>query len=75
MVEKNIPFSKSDLAALARSSAGQALFAKLQHTNDAQLLRAMSLAASGDMAGAGAILTPLLSDPKIRALVEQLGGQ
>ena len=75
MAEKNIPFSKSDLAALARSSAGQELFARLQKTNDAQLRRAMSLAASGDMAGAGAILTPLLSDPKIRALVEQLGGQ
>lgn len=75
MAEKNIPFSKSDMAALARSSAGQALFTKLQQTNDAQLRRAMTLAASGDMAGAGAILAPLLSDPKIRALVEQLGGQ
>ena len=75
MAEKNIPFSKSDMAALARSSAGQALFTKLQQTNDAQLRRAMALAASGDMAGAGAILAPLLSDPKIRALVEQLGGQ
>ena len=75
MAEKNIPFSKSDLTALARSSAGQELFNTLQQTNDAQLRRAMSLAASGDMAGAGAILAPLLSDPKIRALVEQLGGQ
>ena len=74
MAEKNIPFSKSDLTALARSTAGQELFAKLQQTNDAQLRRAMTLAASGDMAGAGAILAPLLSDPKIRALVEQLGG-
>ena len=74
MAEKNIPFSKSDLAALARSSTGQALFAKLQQTDEAQLKRAMTLAASGDMAGAGAILTPLLSDPSIRAMVEQLGG-
>ena len=75
MAEKNIPFSKSNLTALARSTAGQELFAKLQQTNDAQLRRAMSLAASGDMNGAGAILAPLLADPNIRSMVEKLGGQ
>ena len=75
MAEKNIPFSKSDMAALARSSAGQALFTKLQQTNDAQLRRAMALAASGDMNGAGAVLAPLLADPNIRSMVEKLGGQ
>ena len=41
MAEKNIPFSKSDLAALARSSAGQELYAKLQQTDETQLRRAM----------------------------------
>ena len=75
MAEKNIPFSKSDMAALARSPAGQALYAQLQQRNEADLRRAMSLAASGDMNGAGAILAPLLSDPAIRAMVENLGGQ
>ena len=75
MAEKNVPFSRSDLTALAKSPAGQALFIQLQQTNDAQLRRAMTLAASGDMAGAGAILAPLLSDPKIRQMVENLGGQ
>ena len=75
MAEKNVPFSKSDLAALARSPAGQALYAQLQQRNEADLRRAMSLAASGDMNGAGAILAPLLSDPAIRAMVEKLGGQ
>ena len=75
MAEKNVPFSRSDLTALARSPAGQALFNQLRQTNDAQLRRAMTLAASGDMAGAGAILAPLLSDPKIRQMVENLGGQ
>ena len=75
MAEKNIPFSKSDLAALARSPAGQALFAKLQQTDEAQLKRAMTLAASGDMNGAGALLAPLLADPTIKSMVERLGGQ
>ena len=75
MAEKNVPFSRSDLTALAKSPAGQELFARLQQTNDAQLRRAMTLAASGDMAGAGAILAPLLSDPTIRAMIEKLGGQ
>ena len=75
MAEKNIPISKSDLAALAQSGAGQSLYTALRQSGDERLNRAMSLAASGDMAGAGAMLTPLLSDPKIRALVEQLGGR
>ena len=75
MAEKNVPFSKSDLAALARSPAGQALFTQLRQTNEDQLRKAMSLAASGDMNGAGAILAPLLSDPNIKAMIERLGGQ
>lgn len=75
MAEKNVPFSKSDMAALARSPAGQALYAQLQQRNEADLRRAMTLAASGDMNGAGAILAPLLSDPAIRAMVEKIGGQ
>ena len=75
MAEKNVPFSKSDLAALARSPAGQALYTQLQQRNEADLRRAMTLAASGDMNGAGAILAPLLADPNIRSMVEKLGGQ
>ena len=75
MDEKNVPFSRSDLAALARSPAAQALFSQLQQTNEDQLRRAMSLAASGDMNGAGAILAPLLADPNIRSMVDRLGGR
>ena len=75
MAEKNVPFSQSDMAALAQSPAGQALFNQLRQTNEPRLRKAMSLAASGDMNGAGAILAPLLSDPAIRAMVEKLGGQ
>ena len=75
MAEKNIPFSQSDLAAMARSPAGQALFARLKQNNEDQLRKAMTLAASGDMNGAGAILAPLLSDPGIKQMIDRLGGR
>ena len=75
MAEKNVPFSKSDLAALARSPAGQALFTQLRQSNEAKLQQAMSLAASGDMNGAAAILAPMLSDPAIKSMVDRLGGK
>ena len=74
MAEKNVPFSRSDLAALARSPDGRALFQQLQQADDDRLRRAMALAASGDMAGAGAMLAPLMNDPGIRAAVDRLGG-
>ena len=68
-------FSMEDLTALARSSAGRELYTQLKQSNEDALRRAMNLAASGDMNGAGAILAPLLSDPRIRDMVTKLGGQ
>ena len=75
MAENNTQFSMEDLAALARSPAGQQLFARLRQANSSQLQQAMSLAASGDMAAAGAVLEPLMADPAIRAMVDRLGGR
>ena len=75
MADKNTPFSMEDLAALARSPAGQALFTALQSQDSSALNRAMNLAASGDMKAAGAALSPLLSDPKVREIVGKLGGR
>ena len=68
-------FSMEDLTALAKSPTGRALYDQLQKSNEDALRRAMTLAASGDMSGAGAILAPLLSDPRIRDMVTRLGGQ
>ena len=68
-------FSMNDLTALAKSPAGRELYAQLMRSNEDALRRAMALAASGDMSGAGAILAPLLSDPRIRDMVGRLGGQ
>ena len=75
MTDKMEQFSMDDLTALARSPQGRALFNALRRADEAQLRRAMTMAASGDMNGAGAILAPLLSDPEIRGMVERLGGR
>ena len=75
MADNQNHFSMEDLTTLAKSAAGRELYAQLRQSNEDTLRRAMSLAASGDMNGAGAILAPLLSDPRIRDLVTRLGGQ
>ena len=75
MADKTDHFSMQDLTAMARSPAGQALFNTLQQADEAQLRRAMALAQSGDIKGAGALLAPLLSDPRIRDMITRLGGQ
>ena len=75
MADNQNHFSMEDLTTLAKSAAGRELYAALQRSNQDALRRAMSLAASGDINGAGAILAPLLSDPGIRDMVTRLGGQ
>ena len=75
MAEKNPQFSMEQLASMASSPAGQALYSTLLKTNQAQLQQAMALAQAGDMAAAGQILAPLLSDRTIRQRVEQLRGR
>lgn len=75
MAEKFDELSTAEMMALARSPAGQQLLALLQQSGGGQLRQAMEKAAGGDMAGAKEVLAPLLSDPRIRALLGQLGGQ
>lgn len=72
MAEKNPQFSMDQLASMASSPAGQALYSTLLKTNQSQLQQAMALAQAGDMAAAGQILAPLLSDPTIRQQIDQL---
>ena len=75
MAEKFDQFSTSDMKALASSPAGRQLMALLRQSGGADLQTAMGKAAAGDMAGAKEILSPLLADPKIQALLSKLGGQ
>lgn len=75
MAEKFNGFSTEDIMALAGSPAGQQLLSLLQQSGGAQLQSAADKAAAGDLTGAKELLTPLLRDPKIRALLGMLGGQ
>ena len=72
MAEKNPQFSMEQLASMASSPAGQALYSTLMKTGGSQLQQAMALAQSGDMKAAGQILAPLLSDPSIREQLNRL---
>ena len=74
MAEKFNEYSMDDMMTLAKSPAGQQLFAMLRQSAGEDLRQAMKKAAAGDLAGAQTILSPALSDPKIRALLEQMGG-
>ena len=75
MAEKFDPRSTEEIMALASSPAGQQLLALLQQSGGSQLQQAMGRAAAGDLAGAKELLSPLLSDPRILALLGQLGGR
>ena len=74
MAEKFDPRSAADMMNLVSSPAGQQLLSLLRQSGGDQLQQAAGKAAAGDMTGARELLSPLLSDPRVRALLEQLGG-
>lgn len=65
--------SMQDALRLAQSEAGQQLFAALRSQNSAAVNQAMEQAASGDYEQVKQTLSSLMSSPKIKALLEQLG--
>lgn len=67
-----------DLAALmrlAQSPGAQQLFSALLASGGQELQQAMEKASAGDYGDAKKTLSSLLEDPKLRALVQQLGGK
>lgn len=74
MAEKFDQFSMQELSALAASPAGQQLLTILRQSGGTEVQQAMSKAAAGDMGGAKELLSPILADPQIRALLNRLGG-
>ena len=74
MAEKFDQFSMQELSALAASPAGQQLLTILRQSGGTEVQQAISKAAAGDMAGAKELLSPILADPQIRALLNRLGG-
>lgn len=67
--------SIQDALRLAKSEAGQQLFATLQQRNSDTMDRAMAQAAAGDYSQVKDTLSSLLSSPEIRAMLEQMGRQ
>lgn len=74
MQKKSGNFSVEDAQAFAQSPAGQQLLTLLQSTDSSALQKAMEQASGGDLAKARDILTPLLSSPEVRKLMQQFGG-
>ena len=67
--------SMQDALRLAKSEAGQQLFAALRAHNAPAMDRAMEQAAVGDYSQIKDTLSSLLASPEIKAMLEQLGGQ
>lgn len=62
------------LLRLARSPEGQQLIRLLQENNPETLRNAAAQATAGDMQKAGQTLLPMLDDPRVKALLDKLGG-
>ena len=74
MAENFDQLSMEQIAALANSPAGQQLLALIRQSGGGELRQAAEKASAGDLAGAKALLGPVLADPRIRALLGSLGG-
>ena len=75
MQKKSDDFSMQEALRLARSEAGQRLFATLQSQNGDAVTKAMSQASSGDYAAAKETLSTLLASPQVKAILDELGRQ
>jgi len=64
----------TQLLQLAQSPTGQQLFTLLQKNGGKQLRSAAAQASAGNVTQAGKTLAPLLEDPEVRRLLQQLGG-
>lgn len=67
-------FSMEKAMAFLKTPAGKQLAQMLQSTRDPGLEAAASQASAGNMDAAKESVKQLLSDPKIQALLSQLGG-
>ena len=75
MQKKTEDFSQQEAMRLAQTPAMQQLLAMLQQQNSGQLDKIMTMAKSGDMAGAGNALQGMLSSPDAKKLIRQLEEQ
>ena len=72
MFQKNHDFSQSDLSRMLAQPEAQALLERLKQMDTAALQNAVNLAFKGDTSGAKDALSPLLSDPEVQRLSQQM---
>ena len=73
MEKKTDNFSPEDIRRIANTPAAQQLLDLLRHTDATALSEAMQQASAGNYAQAKNALASLLSNEKVRTLVEQMG--
>lgn len=71
---QNNGISMEQIMAFAASPAGKQLIELVQNKSGADLSKAQSYAAAGNMEQAKNELSSLLKDPKIKELLKQFGG-
>ena len=74
MAQNLSKFPIEEAQQLAKSTSGQELLQLLQQGDGAKLDEAAALLQQGNTQQAKALLLPILEDPKILALLRQLGG-
>ena len=75
MQKKNQDFSMEEVMRLAKSPAGQQLFAMLKAQDNAKLEQAAAQAKTGDYSQASQTLRAMLSSPEAQKLLKELGGK
>ena len=72
MFEKNHDFSQSDLSRMLAQPEARALLERLKQMDAAALQNAVNLAFRGNTEGAKDALSPLLTDPEVQRLSQQM---
>ena len=72
MFQKIHDFSQSDLSRMLSQPEAQALLERLKQMDPAALQNAVNLAFRGDTGGAKDALSPLLTDPEVQRLSQQM---
>ena len=72
MFEKNHEFSQSELSRMLAQPEARALLERLKQMDAATLQNAVNLAFRGNTEGAKDALSPLLSDPEVQRLSQQM---
>ncbi len=68
-------FSLEQARKVAQSESGKQLFSALQQSHSEQIRNAMEQASAGDYDSVRKTLAEMLNDPKVKELMQKMGGQ